>query len=35
MWPAYLFTPLESLGISVTQEHYADPRALKDAHPPA
>jgi hypothetical protein len=33
MWPAQLFAPLESLGITVTQERYADPAAFKQAHP--
>jgi hypothetical protein len=35
MWPARLFTPLEALGIAVTQERYANPGAFKQAHPGA
>lgn len=34
MWPPRLFAPLESLGISVTQERYTNPQALNQAHPP-
>jgi hypothetical protein len=35
MWPERLFTPLESLGISVTSEQYATEKAFKRAHPRA
>jgi hypothetical protein len=32
MWPPEAFTPLQSLGISVTQEHYATEEAFRQAH---
>jgi hypothetical protein len=33
MWPRALFTPLEPLGISVTEEHFASTKAFRTAHP--
>jgi len=33
MWPRELFTPLEPLGISVTEEHYPSTKAFRNAHP--
>ena len=33
MWPRELFTPLEPLGISVTEEHYPSTKAFRTAHP--
>lgn len=33
MWRRELFTPLESLGISVTGEHYDSTKAFRAAHP--
>ncbi len=33
MWPRELFTPLEPLGISVTDEHYSSTKAFRNAHP--
>ncbi len=33
MWPRELFTPLEPLGISVTEEHYPSTKAFRSAHP--
>jgi hypothetical protein len=31
--PRELSAPPESLGVSVTEEHYADTKAFKAAHP--
>ncbi len=33
MWPRELFTPLEPLGITVTEEHFPSTKAFRSAHP--
>jgi hypothetical protein len=35
MWPASLFTPLEPLGIPVTEERHLSSKAFKQVHPEA